>query len=323
MIAAHEDSRLLDNLRHVCGPLMMGALEDPQVVEIMLNPDGVLWIEKYGHDHETIGEIPKKQAESIMYLVASGLNIEVSARQPVIEGVFPLDGSRFEGYFSPLSRAPGFALRKRASKKMPLEEYAQCGSIRHEGIALLENAVRAHENIIVVGGTSSGKTTFVNALIDCITRLTPSDRLIILEDTTELQSSSPNTVSLQTSVLANISMRKLAQITMRLAPKRILVGEVRDSAALEMLKVWDTGHPGGISTFHADSAAESLQRLESLVEEAGLGPKRDLIGRAVDVVVYMTKTPHNTRVVDSIIRVNGFDPLTQQYRTENLYAYAA
>ena len=117
MKATLDDSRLMDNLRHVCGPLIMDALEDPQVVEIMLNPDGHLWIERYGKDHENIGEIPKHQAESIMYLVVSGLNIEVGPRQPVIEGVFPLDGSRFEGFFPPPSPAPGFALRKRASKK--------------------------------------------------------------------------------------------------------------------------------------------------------------------------------------------------------------
>lgn len=315
-----DNSRFLDNLRHVCGPLIMGALEDAQVVEIMLNPDGQLWIEQYGKDHENIGTIPKHQAESIMYLVASGLNIEVGPRQPVIEGVFPLDGSRFEGFFPPLSPAPGFALRKRASKKMPLADYAASGSIRPEGVALIETAVLARHNIIVVGGTSSGKTTFVNAVIDAMTRLTASDRLVILEDTTELQSSSPNTVSLQTSHMAGVDMRSLAKITMRLAPKRIIVGEVRDFAALEMLKVWDTGHPGGVSTFHADSAVESLHRLESLVEEAGLGPKRDLIGRAVDMVVYMTKTRQNTRIVDSIVRVNRYNPLEAAYETEILYA---
>lgn len=315
---AQDNSRFMDNLCHVCGPLIMNALEDAQVVEIMLNPDGRLWIERYGQDHQHIGEIPKHQAESIMYLVASGLNIEVGPRQPVIEGVFPLDGSRFEGFFPPLSPAPGFALRKRASKKMP--DYAASGSIRPEGVALIEAAVTARHNIIVVGGTSSGKTTFVNAVIDAMTRLTPADRLVILEDTTELQSSSANTVSLQTSHMAGIDMRNLAKITMRLAPKRIIVGEVRDFAALEMLKVWDTGHPGGVSTFHADSAVESLHRLESLVEEAGLGPKRDLIGRAVDMVVYMTKTRQNTRVVDSIVRVNRYNLHEAAYETESLYA---
>lgn len=152
-----DNNRFLDNLRHVCGPLIMGALEDAQVVEIMLNPDGQLWIEQYGKDHENIGTIPKHQAESIMYLVASGLNIEVGPRQPVIEGVFPLDGSRFEGFFPPLAPAPGFALRKRASKKMPLADYAASGSIRPEGVALIEAAVKDRHNIIVVGARPAAR----------------------------------------------------------------------------------------------------------------------------------------------------------------------
>lgn len=322
MVAAHDDIRLLDNLRFACGALMLGALEDPEVVEIMLNPDGALWIEKYGQQHELIGEMQRKQAESIMYLTASGLNIEVGVRQPVIEGVFPLDGSRFEGFFPPLSAAPGFSLRKRASKRMSLGEYAASGSIRQEGVDLIEQASRAHKNIVVVGGTSSGKTTFVNAVIESFNRLTPFDRLIILEDTRELQSSSPNYVALQTSELANIDMRRLAKMTMRLAPRRIIVGEVRDATALELLKLWNTGHPGGIGTFHADSAAEALERLEELVEEAGVGPKQALIGRAVDTVVYMEKTKDNRRIVSNIMEVKRYNKKAMEYETETLYEAA-
>ena len=134
-----------------------------------------------------------------------------------------------------------------------------------------------------------------------------------------MQSQSPNTVFMRTSVLAEVDMRKLAKVSMRYAPKRILVGEVRDAAALEMLKLWNTGHPGGVSTFHADSAEEALPRLEELVEEAGLGPKQKLIGRAVDLVVYMEKTPDNRRQISEIIKVNGFNPKQESYVTETLY----
>ena len=323
-MAMQDDSRLLDNLRYVCGPVITTALEAPDVVEIILNPDANLWIERYGREPKNEGVIEREQAKSIMYLVASGLGIEVNAHNPVIEGIFPLDGtSRFEGVFPPLSTAPAFALRKRATRRMSLQEYCDNRAIRPEGVSIIEDAIAHHKNLIVVGGTSSGKTTFVNACIEAISRLTPNDRLLILEDTPELQSSSPNSISLQTSLIANIDMRRLAQISMRMAPRRILVGEVRDFAALEMLKVWSTGHPGGISTFHADSAADAMQRLESLVEEAGLGPKRDLIGRAVDVVVFMSKTPQHTRVVDSIIKINGFNPDNHIYEKETVYAYSA
>jgi type IV secretion system protein TrbB len=319
-----DDPRLLEGLRHSCGPLFMDALENPDVIEIMLNPDGSLWIEKYGQDHDCIGEIPVAQGRLILSQVASGLNLTVNERSPIVEGEFPLDGSRFEGTFPPIvGPGPSFSLRKKASRVFTLEEYMLSGSITLEAVSIIESAVRHRQNIVVVGGTSSGKTTFVNAVIDAVSRLTPSHRLIILEDTAELQSKSPNTVFMRTSVLAEIDMRKLAKVSMRYAPKRILVGEVRDAAALEMLKLWNTGHPGGISTFHADSAEEALPRLEELVEEAGLGPKQKLIGRAVDLAVFMEKTPDNRRQISSIVKVNRFNHKEDFYETETLYTAAA
>lgn len=315
-----DDPRLLEGLRHSCGPLFMDALENPDVIEIMLNPDGSLWIEKYGQDHDRIGEIPVAQGRLILSQVASGLNLTVNERNPIVEGEFPLDGSRFEGTFPPIvGPGPSLSLRKKASRVFTLAEYAAAGSLRLEAVNIIEDAVRRRLNIVVVGGTSSGKTTFVNAVIDAIYRLTPSHRLLILEDTAELQSKSPNTVFLRTSVLAEVDMRKLAKVSMRYAPKRILVGEVRDAAALEMLKLWNTGHPGGVSTFHADSAEEALPRLEELVEEAGLGPKQKLIGRAVDLAVYMEKTPDNRRRISSIVKVNKFNHKEDVYETETLY----
>lgn len=315
-----DDPRLLEGLRYACGPLFMDALEDEEVIEIMLNPDGSLWIERYGRDHERIGEIALAQSRLILSQVASALELTVNAEHPIVEGEFPLDGSRFEGTFPPIvGPGPSFSLRKKASRVFTLEEYMEAGSITARVIEIIHEAVRQRRNIIVVGGTSSGKTTFVNAVIDAVSRLTPSHRLIILEDTAELQSKSPNTVFFRTSVMASVDMRKLAKVSMRYAPKRILVGEVRDAAALEMLKLWNTGHPGGISTFHADSAEEALERLEELVEEAGFGPKQKLIGRAVDLAVYMEKTPDNRRQISSIIKVNKFNPKEESYDTETLY----
>mgnify|MGYP003588508417 FL=1 len=320
MYRACDDPRLLEGLRHACGPLFMSALEDPEVIEIMLNPDGSLWIERYGRDHDRIGEIALAQSRLILSQVASALELTVNAEHPIVEGEFPLDGSRFEGTFPPIvGPGPSFSLRKKASRVFTLEEYMAAGSITARVIEIIHEAVQDRLNIVVVGGTSSGKTTFVNAVIDAIYRLTPSHRLLILEDTAELQSQSPNAVFFRTSVLASVDMRKLAKVSMRYAPKRILVGEVRDAAALEMLKLWNTGHPGGVSTFHADSAEEALPRLEELVEEAGLGPKQKLIGRAVDLVVYMEKTPDNQRRISEIIKVNGFNPKQESYVTETLY----
>lgn len=320
LMRACDDPRLLASLRHNCAGPILTALEDREVIEIMLNPDGSLWIERYGQEHEPIGQIPLAQSRLILSLVASGLDLTVNEKNPIVEGEFPLDGSRFEGTFPPIvGPGPSFSLRKKASRVFTLVEYMAAGSITARVIEIIHDAVLRRWNIMVVGGTSSGKTTFVNAVIDAIAELTPSHRLLILEDTAELQSKSPNTVFFRTSVLSDVDMRKLAKVSMRYAPKRILVGEVRDYAALELLKLWNTGHPGGVGTFHADGAEEALPRLEELVEEAGLGPKQKLIGRAVDLVVYMEKTPANQRRISSIIRVNRFNPKTETYETENLY----
>ncbi len=315
------DVRLADSLAFNCGPVIMNAVRDPDVLEIMLNPDGKIWIEKYGKDQECVGELPIAQSKVLLSLVASALDLVVDAQNPVVEGSFPLDGSRFEGTFPPIV-GPGasFSMRKKASKIITLQDYLASGAITEEVIPILDAAILERKNIVVVGGTSSGKTTFCNGVIQRLDELCPGDRLLILEDTAELQSSARNAVFFLTSDLAKIGMRQLTKVCMRYAPKRILVGEVRDSAALELLKLWNTGHPGGIGTFHADSAFEALERLEELVEEAGVGPKQKLIGRAVDLIIYMTKTPQNTRIVSEILQVNRFNSREQIYDCNIVYS---
>ncbi len=314
------NERLLKNLEHNCGDLILSALNDLEIIEIMLNPDGKLWIERYGKNQEYIGDIPIYQSKLILSLVASALDITVNAQNPVVEGSFPLDGSRFEGTYPPIVLAPSFTIRKKANKIITLSEYLEAGTITKEVIPIIQNAISQRKNIMVVGGTSSGKTTFVNAVINELYNLCPDDRLIILEDTAELQSKSPNTVFLLTSELAKIDMRSLTKICMRYAPKRILVGEVRDGSALELLKLWNTGHPGGIGTFHADGANEALERLEELVEEAGNGEKRRLIGRAVDLIIFMEKTKENQRILSKIISVEKYDLQSQNYVTIDIYS---
>lgn len=314
------DLRLADSLAFNCGPLIMDAVRDPDVLEIMLNPDGKIWIEKYGCDQECVGELPVAQSKVLLSLVASALDLVVDAKNPVVEGSFPLDGSRFEGAFPPIV-GPGasFSMRKKASKIITMQEYLERGAITEEVLPIIDDAILTRKNIVVVGGTSSGKTTFCNGVIHRLDELCPGDRLLILEDTAELQSSAKNAVFFLTSELARVGMRQLTKVCMRYAPRRILVGEVRDSAALELLKLWNTGHPGGIGTFHADSAFEALERLEELVEEAGVGPKQKLIGRAVDLIIYMTKTPQNTRILSEIVKVNRYDSKEDRYDCELIY----
>lgn len=314
-----ENNKLIESLKHACGELILSALNNPNVVEIMLNPDGKLWIEEYGKDQEYIGEINEKNARLIITHVASALDVVVNSVTPVVEGNFPLDGSRFEGTFPPIVHRPSFSIRKKANKVIKFDEYLTNGVITPKVVEIIEQAVLERKNIIVCGGTSSGKTTFVNAVIDVLSELCPKDRLLILEDTPELQSASENTVFFKTNDIANITMQSLTKVCMRYAPKRIIVGEVRDKAALELLKAWNTGHPGGIGTLHANSAEEALMRLEELVEEAGNGSKPKLIGRAIDLIIYMEKTKENTRRLSQIIEVEKYNPTTQNYTIKTLY----
>lgn len=290
----------------------------------MLNPDGMLWIERYGQDQEPIGTMEPVRSRAVLSLVASALDLTVNDHSPIIEGEFPLDGSRFEATFPPIDSAPSFSLRKKASKVMSVEDYVADGVITPAVVPFLEHAVVTRKNIMVVGGTSSGKTTFVNAIIQRIALLCPSHRLLILEDTAELQSQSPNTVFFRTSPLAGVDMRTLAKVAMRYAPRRILIGEVArlcrpgTAQTVEYRTPWPAW-----ARFTADSAEEALPRLEELVEEAGLGSKQKLIGRGVDVIVFMEKTPDNRRRLSQIIKVHGFNPKTEQYETSNVYTVSA
>ena len=307
--------RLQASLTHNLGPTIMAALHDPDVIEIMVNPDQTLWIEKLGQDMALCGTLPPAQSRLIISLVASALETTVTAEHPIVEGELPLDGSRFEGLMPPIVSGPSFTIRKRASRVFTLDDYVASGILLQAASDILTRAIETRRNILAVGGTGSGKTTFVNAIIDGISRHCPTDRLIIIEDTAELQSASENTVFMRSS--DGVPIQRLVKVSMRYRPTRILVGEVRDGSALDLLKAWNTGHPGGVATVHAGSAAAGLLRLEQLIAEATPVPMPALIAEAVDMICFIERAPGGRRVSD-IVTVNGFDPATRSYDLEHL-----
>lgn len=310
------DNRLLSSLTHNFGTEIMQALHDPEVVEIMLNPDGRVWVEKIAQEMKVITEMSPDKSRIILSLVASALDSIVTPEKPIIEGELPLDGSRFEGLIPPVVSAPSFTIRKKATRIFTLSDYVDMGIIPAELIPIIRDAISTRQNILVVGGTGSGKTTLVNALIHELSILCPDHRLLILEDTMELQSQSPNTVFLRTSDC--VDMCRLVKVCMRYRPTRILIGEVRDGAALDLLKSWNTGHQGGIATIHANSASEGLSRLEDLIAEATLAPKQNLICKSVNLVIHIERSPEG-RKISEIIRINGFNAATNNYQTEVIY----
>ncbi len=314
---ADARTQLLEGLRHSLGPVITEALKDPDMLEVMVNPDGNIWVEKQGEEMRVAGTLGYHQARDVVVLMASSLNFEAGVDKPVVQGELPPDGLRFHGVLPPnVSPQPSFTIRTKASKVFPLEEYAERGILPKSLYEKIKTAIADRRNIVVVGGTSSGKTTFVNALIKTMAQLTPTHRILILEDTAELQCESDNKVIFRTSEA--LDMGGLVMTCLRYRPDRIIVGEVRDGASLDLLKVWNTGHPGGFATIHANSAEEGLDRLEELTEEAGKGPKQKLIGRAVDLILYIQKVPGGRKITEAI-EVHGFDPVTQTYKTEDIY----
>ncbi len=296
--------RRIRMLRTAMGPLIAAALEDPDVVEIMLNPDHTLWIDRLSSGRAPMGaELSEADGERIIRLVAAHVGAEVQRGQPLLTAELPETGERFEGILPPAAPGPAFALRKRAVGVIPLDRYIADGMMTNVQAAFLRDAVRERQNILIAGGTSTGKTTLANALLAEIAAT--GDRVLVLEDTIELQCTARDHVPLRTRA-GVVSMTELVRATMRLRPDRVIVGEVRGGEALDLIKVWGTGHPGGVATIHAGSAPGALLRLEQLILEVAVNPPRALIAEAVNVVIHIAGRGRRRRI-ECIARVTGFD----------------
>ena len=308
----HE--RQLEKLRRDFGDLFLAALADPETVEILLNPDGTLWQERLGERPVQIGSMTRSRAEAVLRTIAACLQTTITREKPTIECELPLDGSRFAGQIPPVVRSPAFAVRKRASRVFTLDQYVEAGILTPEEKEYLRGAIRDHRNILATGSTGSGKTTLVNGLIQEVTHQFPAERLIIIEDTGELQCAAANYVQYHTS--PERSMTDLVRTSLRMRPDRILVGEVRGPEALDLLMAWNTGHEGGIATLHANNARAGLVRLATLVSMHPNAPREiePLIGEAAHVVAHISRqdgTP--SRIVREVVEVQGWNPMRREY----------
>ena len=297
------------------GPELLVALNDPKTVEIMLNADGRLWHERLGESMTCIGSMRVAQAQAIIETIAGYHGKEVTRQKPILEGELPLDGSRFAGQLPPVVPAPTFAIRKKAVAIFTLDQYVAQGIMTPEQKASLVAAVAGHRNILVIGGTGSGKTTLVNAIINEMVIQDPTERVFIIEDTGEIQCAAENYVQYHTSI--DVNMTALLKTTLRMRPDRILVGEVRGPEALDLLMAWNTGHEGGAATLHANNAKAGLDRLAMLISMHPDSPKPidPLIGEAVHLIVHIARTPDGRRVQE-ILEVSGYSQ--GQYLTKTL-----
>ena len=331
VVQDEQHQRLEVKLRRELGDQVLRLLDDTLTEDILLNPDGSLWVKRMGHGFARVGEMPAAQAASALGTIAAWRGTVLNHEHPILETELPIDGSRFEGIVSPVVRRPVFAIRLRPRKIFSLDDYEADGILTNgtdplnqlrrrddflDGVRgqrhaishadVIRAAVRARKNILIVGSTGSGKTTLVNAILDSLARLTPNDRVISIEDTTELQCPVENYLDLR--AVGRVTMLDCLRACMRLKPTRIVVGEVRGAEAHTLLKAWNTGHPGGAATVHANDALSGLIRLESLVAEATNAPQQALIAEAVDLVVFVDEESgvKAGRKVREVLLVTGY-----------------
>lgn len=288
-------------------------MSDPAIIEIMANPDGSVWVDDLRSGQRYVGTIEPFQAESMLNVIASLSGTAITKENPILECELPYDGSRFAGMIPPVVERPIFSIRRKAIQIFSLNNYVAAGILSPSQKVVIDSWIKARKNILIVGGTSSGKTTLINAVIQEITEQDPQHRLILLEDTVELQCQAPNIVAMRSS--RDVSLQALVKATLRHRPDRIIVGEVRGKEAFDLLTAWSTGHPGGVASLHANSAEGAFLRLEQLLELATQSPMKTLIGEAVDAIVYIEKTGSGRRVKE-LLSVHGYR--NQQYQIQKV-----
>ena len=316
MTSVHPNERQRRELKlqRELGPDLVALMRDPEVREVMVNPDGRVFV-----DHARTGlqktsiTVEPIHMKAALGTLAALLDTVITQDQPVLQAELELFGGRIEGMRAPVVSGPSLAFRKKATQIFSLAAYVASGRLTAARKHLLETAIAEKKNILVVGGTGTGKTTFINALLRDLGRQEPASRIVLIEDTRELQCELENTVGLR-AVPGVATMDALLRTTLRLRPDRIVVGEVRGPEALTLLKSWNTGHPGGFASLHANDAPSALRRMELLVQE-GCGHRLpELIAEVVDVIVHLERGAR----VEGVLRVLGH--AEGRYETEILEA---
>jgi type IV secretion system protein VirB11 len=290
-------------------------LEDPEVMEVMCNPDGRVFVERFGRGMTRVADVAAATVDTFLRCVASLVGQEWRETSPSLHAALPRLGWRIQGERPPIAPGPMFTMRKHPMQVFPLDDFEQKGILTRRERGLLETALTTGQTLLISGAVGSAKTSLINALLHCLKD--SGKRIFVAEDDPELRCDAENVAFLHTldgDGGARITMADLVKKALRHRPDLLVVGEVRDGAALDMLKGFQTGHPG-IASVHADSALGTLLRLEQLVQEVSVDPQRRLIAEAVDVIVHMQRQGRTWRA-SGILSVEGLDG--DQYVTRPL-----
>ena len=291
--------------------IMQYLLKEDDVIEIMVNDDNKLFIERLGgSEMEYVGDIKPHNTKAIINTLASYHEVVIDNEQTILECEIPFCGSRFLGKIPPTVSNPTMTIRKKPKKIYTLLNYLENNIITQSQYDTIIKAVKNRLNILLVGGTGTGKTTLANAIIDSMSIETPNDRILIIEDTAEIQCNAKNKVISRTT--KKVTMQDLVKSSLRERPDRVLIGEIRGKEALDLITIWNTGHPGGIATIHADSAYKALARLERLLAQANSYNMQEDIAQAINVIIFIKKIPKG-RNVEEILEVKKYDKVNEKY----------
>lgn len=297
------ESRIYEAIKHALGADVIALMEDDSVIEILRNANGSLCVERSGCEMEEIpNSLSDRNVESLIRLLASNANETCGEKNPSLAIKLPYWHARFQALLPPVVDAPSFSIRKHAKLVFSLEHYLASESLTKTQYEVVLDAIAQRENIVISGGTGSGKTTIANAILAKM--IASGDRIITVEDTPELRL--PSNKGLQIFSKANIgygSQQALKDI-LRLRPDRIVLGELRDGACLDLIKAWNTGHSGGLTTIHANSCELALKRVESLIAEVSVNIPRELIAQTVNLIIQV-KRAGPKRVVSEIMKIKG------------------
>lgn len=299
---AEKIKRATDTLQRGFGPIW-NMLQRDTVTDINRNPDGKIFVDELGMDTYEVAShfLSNEAAESLIGAVAAIMGLPCDEHNPIVEAMLLGGMARFTGVMPPSTHpGPSISIRRPSMIPRTLPDYIKSGTLSPQHATAIRRAISNRHNMLIVGSTGSGKTTFANALFSEIvdTFPSPDERFIIIEDTPELRCSAVNVVPML--VNPAMSMQKALKTSMRMSPMRICIGELRGEEALVLIKAWNTGHRGGLTTIHSSDSLSAMIRLESLIGESGKTISRQEIVNAVQTIIVLKRSARGVRRITQV-----------------------